>query len=157
MFDRAAIVIRRHSTRCATEHLSNGLDDILCAHIPIRLLFPFQTTSYEATKFRDRLRNSYTRTQCCVKSDILAGSIICRGRDDNALRKKSILFVPRPYVSFADEQKSDSTRIFTCTFACVSRRMQRENAAIYFLTCHRQKVFDRHSRCDHHRIELYNR
>lgn len=54
-------------------------------------------------------------TQCCVKSDILAESIICHGHDDNALRKKASLFVIRPYASLADEQKYDSGRyIYMC-------------------------------------------
>lgn len=135
--------IVHHSTMYKTEHLSNGLDDTLYAHMRFAGCSCFKQ---QVTIQRNFVIDSITTTcehsvvwKAIFLSDLsyAAGGMITHWE-----KSHSLCHLP---VCFVDEQKSDSTCIFTYIFAFVSRQTRREDAVIYFPTWHRGTVFNGYS------------
>jgi len=131
------MVVQLHSVNRTSVKRSRTL----CAHIQIRWLFSFQTTSYEPTKFRDRLRSDSAmlcekRYSCRMYHAV--GAMITHWE-----KKPFSLLLARMLVLLMNKNPI-AHDIFTCIFAFILRRTLGEDTTICFPTYQRQKISNIH-------------
>jgi len=150
LFDQAIMGVRNYSAHPCT----NVCQTVSILSAPTYRFAACSRFKQQVTNQRNFVIDSVTvtRERSVMWKTILAKSIIYRGCHDNALRKKAILFVSRPYVSFADEQKSlivYAVYLHISLFTCQERKKGCSNL---FSMLQTKNI--RYSCPDYHQIEL---